>query len=128
MTQSSRWKSRGEQDPHGTTYDCERSQLPLGHLTDDELANGAFLHYDIRPPLEEILAGTAHSPIAWMTAVKERIRWLSRSLEKEIEKNRQRQASDFSEESALPAGELVLTEDVKRKLKEAVETLRSLDE
>jgi len=56
----------------------------MGHLTDDELANGAFMNYDrkITEPgaIEQIIAGTRHSPIAWMTAVKDRIRWLSRRL------------------------------------------------
>lgn len=79
-TPASRWRD----DPHGTTYDVERAQLALGKYTDDELANGAFMNYDVRPPLEAILEGKAHSPIAWMTAVKDRIRWLSRSLEKAI--------------------------------------------
>lgn len=79
-TPTSRWRD----DPHGTTYDVERAQLALGKYTDDELANGAFMNYDVRPPLEAILEGKAHSPIAWMTAVKDRIRWLSRSLDKAI--------------------------------------------
>lgn len=80
-TPSSKWAAAGEPDPHGTQYDCERAQLAMGKLTDDELANGAFMNYDVRPTLEQILAGKAHSPIAWMTAVKDRIRWLSRRLE-----------------------------------------------
>lgn len=81
-TPANRWRAAGEPDPHGTRYDCERAALAMGHLTDDALANGAFMNYDVRPSPQEIIAGTAHSPIAWMTAVKDRIRWLSRSLEK----------------------------------------------
>jgi hypothetical protein len=54
----------------------------MGHLTDDELANGAFMHYDVYPPIQSIIVGKAHMPNAWMTAVKDRIRWLSRALEK----------------------------------------------
>lgn len=53
----------------------------MGKLTDDELANGAFMNYDQPLNLAGIIAGTHSSPIAWMTAVKDRIRWLSRSLD-----------------------------------------------
>ena len=81
-TPSSHWRAEGQADPHGKTYDCERAGLHMGNLTDDELANGAFLNYDQPLNVAGILAGTCHSPIAWMTAVKDRIRWLSRSLEK----------------------------------------------
>lgn len=80
-TPSSNWKVRGEADPHVGKYDGERSTLMLGKLTDDELANAVFTYYDIRPPLEDILSGKANSPIAYVTAAKERIRWLSRKLE-----------------------------------------------
>ena len=83
-TPSSHWSADGKPDPHGKTYDCERAGLHMGNLTDDELANGAFLNYDQPLNVAGILAGTYHSPIAWMTAVKDRIRWLSRSLEKAV--------------------------------------------
>src|SRR5690606_9836677 len=56
-TPSSRWAADGEPDPHGTRYDCERAGLAMGMLTDDELANGAYLNYDARPPLDAIVAG-----------------------------------------------------------------------
>lgn len=79
-TPSSRWKKDGEPDPHGSTYDGERAALCMGNLTDDELANAAFLNYDIRPPIEDLISGKAKMPIVYMTAVKERIRWLSRRL------------------------------------------------
>lgn len=79
-TPAAAWRVAGEPDPHGTRYERERATLPMGHLTDDELANGAYLNYDRRPYPTEILAGRASSPIAWMTAVKDRIRWLSRRL------------------------------------------------
>ena len=81
---SSNWSADGKPDPHGKTYDCERAGLHMGNMTDDELANGAFLNYDQPLNVAGILAGTHHSPIAWMTAVKDRIRWLSRSLEKAV--------------------------------------------
>lgn len=79
-TPGAAWRANGEPDPHGDRYNCERAALSMGHLTDDELANGAFLNYDAPLNLEGILAGTHSAPIAWMTAVKDRIRWLSRQL------------------------------------------------
>lgn len=80
-TPSSNWAAAGEPDPHGDRYNCERAALVMGNITDDELANGAFLNYDQPLNLAGILAGTHSAPIAWMTAVKDRIRWLSRKLE-----------------------------------------------
>ena len=58
--------------------------MAMGNLTDDELANGAFLNYDRKLDVEALMAKKPgyYPPIAWMTAVKDRIRWLSRSLEK----------------------------------------------
>ena len=79
-TPGAQWRAEGDGDPHGKAYDCERAALCMGYLSDDELANAAFLNYDVRPPLQDIIAGRAHSPIAYMTAVKDRIRWLSRKL------------------------------------------------
>lgn len=67
-------------DPHGKRYECERTELCMGFLSDDELANEAFLNYDSRPTPDQLLAGTHFLPIAYMTAVKDRIRWLSRKL------------------------------------------------
>lgn len=79
-TPASDWRGAGEPDPFGDRYKCERAKLSMGNLTDDQIANGIFLFFDVRPPLEEIAAGRASSPMAWMTAGKERIRWLSRKL------------------------------------------------
>lgn len=79
-TPAALWRIKGEPDPHGSRYDGERTKLCMGNLTDDELANGAFMNYDVRPSLQAIIDGKAFSPIAWMTAVKDRIRWLSRHL------------------------------------------------
>jgi hypothetical protein len=76
-----RWRLNGPPDPHGSRYDCERAKLTMGTLSDDELANGAFMNYDSLLNVQGIMAGTHHSPIAWMTAVKDRIRWLSRALQ-----------------------------------------------
>lgn len=85
-TPSAQWRATGAPDPHGKHYDCERAALAMGTLTDDELANGVFLHGDGthgRAPIAEVAAGRAFWPIAWLKAAKDRIRWLSRSLERE---------------------------------------------
>lgn len=79
-TPAAKWRENGEPDPHGNHYDCERAQLALGDLTDDELANALFIHGDIVPSLEDVIAGKAKMPIVYLTAGKERIRWLSRRL------------------------------------------------
>ncbi|EPS1221645.1 hypothetical protein ACVBR5_000871 [Burkholderia cenocepacia] len=81
VTPSAKWRVDGEPDPHGTRYDCERAALTLGTLTDDELANAVFMHGNERPPIQDVIAGTAFMPIVYLTAAKERIRWLSRALE-----------------------------------------------
>lgn len=80
-TPSSRWLENGQPDPHGTRYNVERAALTLGTLTDDELANDVFMHGNDRPPLQDVLAGKAFLPIVYLTAAKDRIRWLSRALE-----------------------------------------------
>lgn len=69
-TPAAKWRESGEPDPFAGQYDCERHQLPMGNLTDDELANEVFL-YDHRGGL---------SSMVYLTAAKERIRWLSRKL------------------------------------------------
>jgi|GEM_PF-6215477 len=71
-TPAAAWRENGEADPHGDACDCPRSRLPLGNLTDDELANGVFLYGGA--------GGDGKSGIAWLTSAKERIRWLSRRL------------------------------------------------
>lgn len=79
-TPAAEWRDKGEPDPHEGHYDCERHQLSCGQLSDDRLANAAFLGYDQPLNLEKVIAGDKDyfSPIALMTAVKDRIRWLSR--------------------------------------------------
>lgn len=79
-TPSSKWKTAGEQDPHGDRYDCERAALAMGSMTDDELANGVFMHGNEPLNIEALMSGKPgyHPPIAWLTAAKDRIRWLSR--------------------------------------------------
>jgi hypothetical protein len=87
QTPSSQWNADGREDPHNGLIECERHQLPMGHLTDDELANGAYLNYDRKLTVAELVRGIPPS-IAWMTAVKERIRWLSRSLEASVSRDK----------------------------------------
>jgi hypothetical protein len=79
-TPAAKWRATGEVDPHDDRYNCERAALAMGDLTDDELANEAFLNYDVRPSIDDLLSGKAKMPIVYMTAVKDRIRWLSRAL------------------------------------------------
>lgn len=83
-TPAAQWREKGEPDPHAGQYDCERARLTLGQYSDDELANGAFMNYDQPLDVKRAMSGdkTYHPPIAWMTAGKDRIRWLSRSLVK----------------------------------------------
>ena len=106
-TPGATWRQAGEPDPHAGHYDCERAKLTMGHLTDDELANGAFLNYDQPLNVQGILAGTHSSPIAWMTAVKDRIRWLSRALA-QAEQERDGLAAKLAElEGQEPVGEII---------------------
>lgn len=70
-TPAAHWREKGEPDPHGTSYACERANLPMGNLTDDELANAVYL-CDHR---------TSFQSLSYLTAAKDRIRWLSRKLE-----------------------------------------------
>ena len=79
---SSRWAADEKPDPHGTQYDCERAALVMGGLTDDELANGVFMHGNEPLNIEALMRGDKdyHPAIAWLTAAKDRIRWLSRKL------------------------------------------------
>lgn len=85
-TPAAKWRASGEQDPHAGQYDGERAALALGHLTDDELANAVYMGGNEPLNIERLLAKdpTYHSPVALLTAAKERIRWLSRTLEQAL--------------------------------------------
>jgi hypothetical protein len=63
-TPPSDWIAKGKSDPHGGRYDCPRSALIGGDLTDDEVANAIYLD------------GSEKN----LTIAKDRIRWLSRQL------------------------------------------------
>lgn len=79
-TPSSNWQKEGKEDPHGKAYLRRREDLTLGKLTDDQLANAVFLHDHQSSSIESILRGDGLSSIVLLTAVKDRIRWLSRQL------------------------------------------------
>ncbi|MGO2711558.1 hypothetical protein [Pseudomonas helleri] len=82
-TPAAKWRQEGQADPHGNHYNCQRAALPLGELTDDELANGVFLHGNEPLNINALLRKTPgyHSAAVWLNAGKDRIRWLSRALE-----------------------------------------------
>lgn len=81
-TPANRWAAAGEPDPHGKRYDCPREALMLGSMTDDELANEVYMWGDHKPSLDDLLTGKAKSSMTYLTAAKDRIRWLSRQLAK----------------------------------------------
>lgn len=87
-TPPNRWAAAGEPDPHGTRYDCPREALGMGNLTDDELANEVYMWGDHQPSLDDILTGKAKSSMTYLTAAKDRIRWLSRQLTAALACNR----------------------------------------
>lgn len=70
-TPAAKWSAEGKPDPHGNRYDCERAALAMGNLTDDELANGVYMADRM-----------SFNLIAYQTAAKDRIRWLSRAMER----------------------------------------------
>ncbi len=80
-TPAAEWRVNGDKDPHEGKYECRRLDLTLGNLTDDQLANDVFMYGDNKPSIHEIMAGTAKMPVIYLTAGKERIRWLSRLAE-----------------------------------------------
>ena len=74
ITPSSHWHADRQPDPYGDRYDCERTETVMGHLSDDELASAMFV-CNHRESLESI---------GYLTAAKDRIRWLSRALERAL--------------------------------------------
>jgi len=82
-----RWLAEGREDEFADYCDRKREDLPLADLSDDELGNYAYLYYD-RSQEEELAVMMTQldenpkhvTKIAFMTAVKERLRWLSRQL------------------------------------------------
>lgn len=90
-TPAAEWREKGEPDPHGNSYEGERASLTLGHLTDDQLANGVFMHGNEATNLVRLMSRdpTYFTSIVWLTAAKDRIRWLSRALSKNTEAQQQ---------------------------------------
>lgn len=130
-TPSAGWRENGEPDPHGTRYECPRENLAMGGLTDDQLANGAFLNYDQPLNLQGILAGTHSSPISWMTAVKDRIRWLSRQLFASQQRNNEQAVEYNAMVDSFLARERKLQEALHRcvdVLPQLREGINSMDE
>lgn len=86
-TPSSQWSVKGEPDFHPDLINKERGSLMLGSYTDDELANAIFMwgNPSDREKHERLLKGEIMD-IAYLTAGKERIRWLSRHLEVSLKK------------------------------------------
>lgn len=101
-TPGAEWRVLGQPDPHEDRYDCERAALTLGKFTDDELANGVFMNADQPLDIDRMMPRdpSYHPPIVWLTAAKDRIRWLSRALEGAI---RQTATRDAPSDPALPA-------------------------
>ena len=77
------WLTNGEADPFPDYVTRKRENLCLSSMSDDVLANHAFMYYD-RGLDDELVAmmsgGTIPTKIAIMTGVKERLRWLSRRV------------------------------------------------
>lgn len=71
-TPANNWFGEGESDPHKEMYNEERARIAYGNMPDDTIANALFMGGD------GYMKGV--STIALLTAGKERIRWLSRSL------------------------------------------------
>lgn len=71
-TPPSDWFLKGDEDPHYDLYNKERSHIACGGMTDDTIANALFMGGDS--------SMRGFSSISILTAGKERIRWLSRSL------------------------------------------------
>lgn len=82
-TPGARWMiEAGEKTPFPDLINRERGSLCLGSYTDFELANEVFLKADMsdEEKVRNLLAGKV-TPIALLTAAKERIRWLSTHLD-----------------------------------------------
>lgn len=110
-TPAAKWRQEGQADPHGEHYNCQRAALTLGELTDDELANGVFLNGNEPLNINALLRKTPgyHSAVVWLTAGKDRIRWLSRALEESMAREQALQlrlnaADQQIDELTVPAG------------------------
>jgi len=115
-TPSHRWT----EDPHAGQYDGERADLAMGDLTDDELANAVFMYGNHMPEILDVIAGKAQMPIAYLTAAKERIRWLSRRLDATLEALAVWDRPEpWGENDIIPLGEGSITGEAYRRGVEA---------
>ena len=70
-TPFARWRENGEPDPHGEYYHDDIASTACGHYPSEVIA------------LALVYGDHNHTLIFWLTAGKERLRWLSRKLYKE---------------------------------------------
>lgn len=87
-TPSSNWFKDGDPDNFPKLINKERGDLMLGDHTDDELANAIFMYGNPcdHEKTRRLMAGEL-TDMAYLTAGKERIRWLSRHLEAQLKAN-----------------------------------------
>lgn len=107
-TPSSRWFLEDREDTFPKLINQERGDLCLGDHTDDELANELFLYGNMSDHEKHraIMSGKCSS-IAYLTAGKERIRWLSRHLEASLanEKKLQARIKELEEQFGVDVGD-----------------------
>jgi hypothetical protein len=94
-TPSSNWFAAGAEDDFPELVNQDRASLCLGKLTDDEMATLVFMQGDIdkQEDMRRMLAAMEsgqeyYSKMAAVMGGKERIRWLSRHLEKSLREQR----------------------------------------
>jgi len=90
QTPSSRALEHGEKREFMKHLDQARGQLAMGDLTDDELACAVFIHGDMSTE-EKVRRYHSGEPTAimYLTAAKERIRWLSRHLDASLTREKE---------------------------------------
>ncbi len=113
-TPAAQWRVNGEPDPHAGKFDKERAQLTHGHMTDDEFAN-AFFMYDHRKGLQSML---------WLQSAKDRIRWLSRALERSLSHPKPEPSGDV--QAALEALDRIYKGFPSEVLETDYETIRAV--
>lgn len=82
------WLVKGEKDPFPNYLDRDRADLPMCDFSDDALGNYLFMNYDRTVDMDVAIMmmigrgeKTEHvTRIHMATAIKERLRWLSRQL------------------------------------------------
>lgn len=123
-TPGARWMvETGEGSPFPDLINKERGSLCLGSYTDFELANEVYLKADMsdEQKVRNLIAGNV-TPIALLTAAKERIRWLSTHLDAALSREEKliQQLAIFDTQFGkdhlaalvpMPFDEMVLVED-----------------